>query len=250
MAVHSAVGRGAGRGADPDAVGNNILSPAHGAPLATPAQDMVLGAYYLTYGPDGDELAKIDPATHRAAPDVFRTAQEAEWSYEHGVVKLHDLAEYRPLGCEGGHVLTTVGRIIYNDKIERALGEALGDNFDPSQYEFVNRSMRKKDTTKLVDDLVQKYGAASISQVLDAFKDVGFHYATQAGVTVSKNDVQTPPNKAGDPRPVRRRAGRDRRASTTTARWIRRSATRRSPGCGIGRPTRSRKAHASRTSTS
>ncbi len=175
---------------------NNILSPAHGAPLATPAQDMVLGAYYLTYGLDEQALGKIDPATHEPTPHVFRTAQEAEWSYEHGVVKLHDLAEFRPLGREGGHVLTTVGRIIYNDKIERALGEALGDQFDPSSYEFVNRSMKKKDTTRLVDDLVQSYGAASISQVLDAFKDIGFHYATQAGVTVSKNDVQTPPNKA------------------------------------------------------
>ena len=29
---------------------NNILSPAHGAPLATPTQDMILGTYYLTYG--------------------------------------------------------------------------------------------------------------------------------------------------------------------------------------------------------
>ena len=56
--------------------------------------------------------------------------------------------------------------------------------------------MKKKDTTRLVDDLVQAHGAASISQVLDAFKDIGFHYATQAGVTVSKNDVQTPPNKS------------------------------------------------------
>ena len=127
---------------------------------------------------------------------MYRTAQEAEWSYEHGVVKLHDLAEYRPLGREGGHVLTTVGRIIYNDKIERALAEALGDGFDPDTYEFINRSMKKKDTTKLVDDLVQAYGAPTISQVLDAFKDIGFHYATQAGVTISKNDVQTPPTKA------------------------------------------------------
>ena len=39
---------------------NNILSPAHGAPLATPTQDMVLGAYYLTYGPDEDELEKLE----------------------------------------------------------------------------------------------------------------------------------------------------------------------------------------------
>jgi DNA-directed RNA polymerase subunit beta' len=174
---------------------NNILSPAHGAPLATPSQDMVLGAYYLTYGPEGDALSKIDPATHEPRPHVFRTAQEAEWSYEHGVVKLHDLAEYRPHGLEGGHVLTTVGRILWNDRIERALVEALGDGFDPSTYEFVNRSMKKKDTTRLVDDLVQQYGAPTISQVLDAFKDVGFHFATQAGVTISKNDVQTPPTK-------------------------------------------------------
>jgi len=174
---------------------NNILSPAHGAPLATPTQDMVLGAYYLTYGPDAEELEKLDPATVEPRPHVYRTAQEAEWSYEHGVVRLHDLAEYRPLGREGGHVLTTVGRIIYNDKIERALSDALGDGFDPRSYEFINRSMKKADTTRLVDELVQAYGAPTISQVLDAFKDIGFHYATQAGVTISKNDVQTPPSK-------------------------------------------------------
>ena len=43
---------------------NNILSPAHGQPLATPTQDMILGAYYLTYGPEADELAQVDRATH------------------------------------------------------------------------------------------------------------------------------------------------------------------------------------------
>ncbi|MBW3607792.1 MAG: DNA-directed RNA polymerase subunit beta', partial [Actinobacteria bacterium] len=174
---------------------NNILSPAHGQPLATPTQDMILGAYYLTYGPEADELAQVDRATHEPRPHVFRTAQEAELSYELGGVKLHDLAEFRPLGREGGHVLTTIGRIIYNDRIERALLEAMGDEFDPTQYEFVNKSMKKRDTTELVDQLVQTYGATTISQVLDAFKDLGFHYATQAGVTVSKNDVVVPPNK-------------------------------------------------------
>ncbi len=173
---------------------NNILSPAHGAPLATPAQDMVLGAYYLTYGPEEKLLQQMDRSKLEKRPHVYRTAQEAEWSYEHRIVGLHDLAEYRPIGRDG-HLLTTVGRIIYNEKIERALIEALGDQFDPGAYEFINRSMKKKDTTKLVDDLVQAYGAPSISQVLDAFKDVGFEYATRSGVTVSKNDVQTPPSK-------------------------------------------------------
>ena len=142
---------------------NNILSPAHGAPLATPSQDMILGAYYLTYGPEPEELAKIDRATHEPRPHVYRTAQEAELSYEARVVKLHDLAEFRPFGREGGHVLTTVGRIIYNDHIERALLEALKGEFDPSTYVFVNQSMKKRDTTRLIDALVQRYGATTIS---------------------------------------------------------------------------------------
>jgi DNA-directed RNA polymerase subunit beta' len=181
---------------------NNILSPAHGAPLATPTQDMILGAYYLTYGPEADELSgKRELLTNgswpsgEARPHVFRTAQEAELSYEAGVVKLHDVAEFRPFGRDGGHVLSTVGRIIYNDRIERALAEALGDGFDASKYVFVNQSMKKRDTTRLIDALVQTYGATTISLVLDAFKDLGFKYATQAGITISKNDVVVPPSK-------------------------------------------------------
>jgi len=173
---------------------NNILSPAHGAPLATPTQDMVLGAFYLTYGPDEEELAKIDPAKHEPRPHVFRSAQEAELSYDLGVVKLHDLAEYRPKGQSTR--LTTVGRIIYNERIERALEEALGDEFDPSEYRFVNQSVRKKDSVALIDSLVQTYGPSTVALVLDTFKDLGFKYATRAGITISKNDVVIPPNKA------------------------------------------------------
>ncbi len=174
---------------------NNILSPAHGAPLTTPTQDMVLGAYYLTYGPEPRALEAIDPATHQPRPHVFRTAQEAELAYEFGTVKLHDIAEFRPLGRRGGHVLTTVGRIVYNDRIERALLEALGDEFDPNEYEFINQSMKKRDSVRVIDALVQRYGPSTVSQVLDAFKDLGFQYATQAGITISKNDVVTPPDK-------------------------------------------------------
>ncbi|MFL5819653.1 MAG: DNA-directed RNA polymerase subunit beta' [Solirubrobacteraceae bacterium] len=181
---------------------NNILSPAHGAPLATPTQDMVLGAYYLTYGPPEGELAERQGQlfagkwpSSEPRPHVFRTAQEAELSYEHGMVKLHDLAEYRNNKEEGGHLLTTVGRIIYNDRIKRALREALGEGFDLSDYQFVNRPMRKRDSVLVVDDLVQAYGAPAIAQVLDAFKDLGFRYATQAGITISKNDVVVPPDK-------------------------------------------------------
>ncbi len=178
---------------------NNILSPAHGAPLATPTQDMVLGIYYLTYGPTAEELAELDEQlkkgkdTKGSRPKVFRSAQEAELAYENGSVRLHDHAEYRRAGHE--HFRTTVGRIIFNDRIERALEVALGDEWKPELYEFVNHSLKKRDVNETVSDLVDAYGAPAISLVLDAFKDLGFHFATQAGITISKNNVVSPPDK-------------------------------------------------------
>ncbi len=182
---------------------NNILSPAHGAPLATPTQDMVLGIFYLTYRKDADEqqLAALDAKLKEAKgtgpkkdrPKVYRSAQEALLAYENKIVKLLDLAEYRRPGH--GHFLTTVGRIIFNDRIERALAEALGDDFDPEGFEFVNHTLKKRDINEMVTNLVEAFGASAVSQVLDAFKELGFHYATAAGITISKNDVISPPDK-------------------------------------------------------
>ncbi|MFT3866141.1 MAG: DNA-directed RNA polymerase subunit beta' [Solirubrobacterales bacterium] len=179
---------------------NNILSPAHGAPLATPSQDMVLGIYYLTYGPNEAELkAKEEElqsgkGRNGSGPvQVFRSSQEAELVYENGGCKLQDEAEYR--GGSGGHFLTTVGRIIFNEKIERALADALEDEFDPSSFVFNNSSLKKKDINAMVSELVVSYGAPVVSQVLDAFKDLGFQYASKAGITVSKNNVVSPPEK-------------------------------------------------------
>jgi DNA-directed RNA polymerase subunit beta' len=180
---------------------NNILSPAHGAPLATPSQDMVLGIYYLTYGRGHDELQELDEKLRSSKgsngsgprPRTFRTAQEAELAYENRQVDLHDLAEYRREGHE--HFLTTVGRIIFNDRVERALAEALEDQWDSEKYVFVNRSLVKKDINQIVSDLVEQYGAGAIAQALDAFKELGFHFSTQAGITISKNDVISPPSK-------------------------------------------------------
>jgi DNA-directed RNA polymerase subunit beta' len=170
---------------------NNILSPAHGAPLATPTQDMVLGIYYLTYA--ATPIAEVDVAALDRVPHPFRTAQEAELAYEAGLVRLHDWAEYRRAGHE--HFLTTVGRIIFNDRVERALADALGDEYDPERYEYVNHSLKKRDVNEMVTNLVDAYGAPAVALVLDAFKELGFHFASQAGLTISKNDIVSPPNK-------------------------------------------------------
>src|SRR5215204_2508793 len=182
---------------------NNILSPAHGAPLATPTQDMVLGSYYLTYGPDEQELEELrevlragkwDEKKHGKRPHVFRSAQEAELSYDSGKVSLHHLAEHRPRH-RTEHTLTTVGRIIFNERIERALEETLGDEFDPESYEFVNKPLRKRDMNQVIERLVEIHGPYATALVLDAFKELGFHFASQAGITISKNDVVIPPEK-------------------------------------------------------
>ncbi|MBM3666638.1 MAG: DNA-directed RNA polymerase subunit beta' [Actinobacteria bacterium] len=180
---------------------NNILSPAHGAPLATPTQDMVLGLYYLTYRPSGETLEELDQklkdgkwdSSDGPRPHTFGSAQEAELAYENKVVKLHDYAEYRRERQE--HFLTTVGRIIFNDRVERSIKRALGDEYDSEAYEFVNRSLRKRDVNAMVGELVESYGAPAVALVLDSFKELGFHFASQAGITISKNDVVAPPDK-------------------------------------------------------
>ena len=183
---------------------NNILSPAHGGPLATPSQDMVLGTYYLTYGPGEEELAALEEKVQSGKwddkkdgnrPHVYRSAQEAELSYDLNMVELHDLAEYRRVHGQG-HILTTVGRIIFNERIERALEEVLEDKYDPAtSYTFVNSALRKRDMGAVIEGLVEQHGPHATAQVLDAFKELGFHFASQAGITVSKNDVVIPPRR-------------------------------------------------------
>jgi DNA-directed RNA polymerase subunit beta' len=172
---------------------NNILSPAHGGPLATPSQDMVLGVYYLTYGPDPDELAAMDLSKLKRHPPVFRTAQEAELSYDDKRYKLQDIAVWRP--PTGHHVTTTVGRILFNDRIERALAGTLEDKAEPEDHPFINQTLTKREISTLVSNLVVRHGAPRVSLVLDAFKELGFHYASKAGITISKNDIDAPPEK-------------------------------------------------------
>src|SRR5438552_3474489 len=142
---------------------NNILSPAHGAPLATPTQDMVLGIYYLTYAHatiDEVDASKLDP---KPRPHVYRTAQEAELAYEDKQVRLQDIAIYRRQA--GEHITTTVGRILFNDRIERALLGTLGEDFDVQTHEFINETLTKREIGRLVSSLVDRHGAGSVALV-------------------------------------------------------------------------------------
>jgi DNA-directed RNA polymerase subunit beta' len=170
---------------------NNILSPAHGSALATPTQDMVLGSYYLTYSDkdlDGLTVEKLDPR-----PSRFRTEEEVEFAVEAKQVGLQQPIEYL---WKDELVLTTAGRVIFNVEIDRALHEASSHNGDHGPYHaYINRTLSKRELGDFISTLVDSHGAHAVAHVLDTIKDLGFHYGTRAGVTISKNDIVIPPEK-------------------------------------------------------
>jgi len=168
---------------------NNILSPAHGRPLATPTQDMVLGSYYLTYS-DRDlpslSVEELEPRPRRYASEL-----EVEFAVESKQIGLQDPIEYR---WHGELVVTTPGRVIFNSEVERSLQEAVVIG-EAEVHAFINRTLSKREIDGFIAELVDRYGAHAIATVLDTIKTLAFKYATQAGITVSKNDIVIPPEK-------------------------------------------------------
>src|SRR6201997_1697757 len=171
---------------------NNILSPAPGRAPATPTQDMVLGSYYLTYSDLNFDQLSVETMDPR--PQRFRTEEEVEFALDAKQMTLQQPIEYL---WEGELVLTTAGRVIFNAEIDRALREAVGPlEGEYTQYhDYINRTLSKKELDDFISTLVDEYGAHTVASVLDTIKELGFHYATQAGVTISKNDVVIPPQK-------------------------------------------------------
>jgi DNA-directed RNA polymerase subunit beta' len=172
---------------------NNILSPASGRPLATPTQDMVLGAYFLTYC--AHDLEKLD--REKAAKAIgakglkrYRTEEEVELAVDDHVVDYHDPIEYL---WSGELVVTTPGRVIFNVEVERALDEATGGDFE--DHEYLNKTLTKRELDAFIGDLVEHYGPNTIAAALDVIKSLTFRFATRAGITISKNDIVIPGGK-------------------------------------------------------
>jgi DNA-directed RNA polymerase subunit beta' len=169
---------------------NNILSPAHGRALATPTKDMVLGGYYLTYSEQ--DLAGMSAADLDPKPKRFRTEEDVEFALDAKQVALQQPIEFL---WDGEIVLTTPGRVIFNAEIERALLECVTPSNGQSLHRFLNRTLSKREMDSVISELADRYGAQAIGSVLDTVKNLGFKYATQAGVTISKNDIVVPPDK-------------------------------------------------------
>jgi DNA-directed RNA polymerase subunit beta' len=188
---------------------NNILSPAHGKPIAVPSQDMVIGVYYLTYHED-DDLSGAKPEDMAEPLTAYSGYDEVIRAYEQRVLDQRQVPMQRSAGIaeftrkaillrlpDGQRVVTTVGRALFNQRIEAGLREVLGEDYE-GDFEYLNRTITKKGLTQIITDLVQLYGATKVAPMLDVFKEVGFRYATRAAVTVSKNDVVIPEKRKAE----------------------------------------------------
>ncbi|MBW8741922.1 MAG: DNA-directed RNA polymerase subunit beta', partial [Acidobacteria bacterium] len=128
----------------------------------------------------------LDPRPRR-----FQSEEEVEFALDAKQVNLQQPIEYRR-GEET--ILTTAGRVIFNAEVERALAEVVWED-EQLDHDFINRTLPKREIDGFIGQLVDRYGAQAIANVLDKIKSLGFHYATQAGVTISKNDIVIPPEK-------------------------------------------------------
>src|SRR6266511_4337208 len=126
-------------------------------------------------------------------PQRFASEEAVEHALEADQIKLQEPIEFR---WNDDLLLTTGGRVIFNSEVERALEEAVEeyDNDEPL-HDFINRTLTKRELDAFIAELVDVYGAHSIATVLDMVKTLGFKFATQAGVTISKNDIVIPPDK-------------------------------------------------------
>ncbi len=170
----------------------NILSPAHGGPLAVPTQDMVLGLYYLTkpqvippkeiksfgsvdevlFARDSGSVGTLTPISLRCTGEVLETHDS------------QNLTRMEPVRMDGERIRTTVGRVILNERL-------------PADMPFVNGVLRKRGIQSLVRYIHLRYDLEETGVILDELKELGFEYATRSGASIGLGDLVVPPNKVG-----------------------------------------------------
>ncbi len=151
---------------------NNILSPANGSPVIIPSQDIVLGLYYMT----------VDRSFRKGEGMTFCAPWEVEAAYDAGQVDLHARIKVR---MEDGQVVdTTTGRILVWERLPHIL-----------PFSQVNTIMTKKAIGRLVGYAYHESGIKATVILCDKLKDIGYEFATRAGVTIGLKDMTIPSRK-------------------------------------------------------
>ncbi|MCP4547289.1 MAG: DNA-directed RNA polymerase subunit beta' [bacterium] len=148
---------------------NNILLPSNGKPVATPSQELVLGSYYLT-SMKSNALGE----GHK-----FSNPDEVIQAMDHKVIALHAKIQLR---VNGEWVETSPGRVIFNTIVPDPLG-------------YINEVMDKRNLSSLVQRAFREMGGEQTVFFLDALKEMGFEYATLAGITIGIDDLIIPDEK-------------------------------------------------------
>ena len=234
----AAVRGGAGRGAASSCSrSNNILSPAHGRPLATPTQDMVLGGYYLTYSrarPDEDDGREARSRGRSASRSRRRSSSRSRRSRS-GSSSRSSTAAHGELHPDHARPrdLQRRGRALAARGVRRRRRAS-------SAPEFINRTLSKREMDDFISRARRPLRRARDRRRARQDQDARLQATRpQAGITISKNDIVIPPDKE-EILAALRGAGRSRsRSSTSAASSPRRSATSRSSTSGRRRPTRS-----------
>ncbi|MBE6941516.1 MAG: DNA-directed RNA polymerase subunit beta' [Ruminococcaceae bacterium] len=214
---------------------NNLLRPQDGKPVTVPTQDMILGAYYLTYTRLGkaekgaEEVVIVNPgdtaweagqvvdadeflaankalkaegkqeATFRPK-HAFSSVDEAVASYADGNIGLHAPILVR-MGKEvDGEmqyrlITATVGRLIYNEPIPQDLGFV---NRNDPEHAFdleVDFLVGKKQLGKIIDKCIRRHGFTIATEMLDRVKALGYKYATKGAISISIADMVVPEKK-------------------------------------------------------
>ena len=214
---------------------NNLLRPQDGKPVTVPTQDMILGAYYLTYTRlgkaekgaeevfvtdagdtglpvneivDADEFvaANKKAKAEGTAPAKFRpihnysSEEEAIAAYAAGDVGLHAPIRVRYAKEIDGEMQyrmidATVGRLIYNEPIPQDLGFV---NRNDPEHAFdleVSFLVGKKQLGKIIDKCIRVHGFTVATEMLDRIKALGYKYSTKGAISVSIADMVVPEKK-------------------------------------------------------
>lgn len=166
---------------------NNILSPASGKPIIVPSQDMVLGIYYLSY--DADDM--LGQGSIYASPEECMLALNAKAVDMHAKIKCR--MDY--VGDDGklhhGIVDTTPGRLIISDILPRKDGKLI----EGVPFSLVNRLMKKKQISQIIDEVYRVCGGKETCIMVDKIMGMGYKYACLSGISFGKDDLIVPASK-------------------------------------------------------
>ena len=172
---------------------NNILSPAHGAPIAIPSQDIVLGCYYLTKAKSG---AKGEGRAF-GNPDDVMLALEAGEVETLSPIRLRYTGDLLDLTAsrDDQDVLRTEVQTVNNKIINTTVGRVIFNRPLPHEMPFVNGLLKKKGLQQLVQMLLPEVRPREDRRDARRLKNLGFLYATKSGLSIGIDDLIIPKEK-------------------------------------------------------